>query len=71
MLQLEPNVLLRGGPVEVPEQKRTCYVGDVEQPVKVSLGNAYEHFLPTRETVEHEGATLTVYEWSRRTYVAE
>ncbi len=67
----KPNVILRGGPVQVARDKRVRYVVDIESPVKLPVGNAYEHFRPTPETVEHEGVSLRVFEWSRRTYVAE
>ena len=66
-----PNVLLRGGPAWLTEDERTCYTVDVEKELKVPTGNAYEHFRPTSETVEHAGARLHVFEWHCRTYVAE
>ncbi|MER6188152.1 DUF5988 family protein [Streptomyces sp. NPDC001652] len=66
-----PNVLLRGGPAFLPEEERTRYVGDVDSKLKLLFGNAYEHFQPTGETVDHEGVRLRVFEWSLRTYVAE
>ncbi|MFE7383371.1 DUF5988 family protein [Streptomyces zhihengii] len=66
-----PNVVLRGGPAWLPDEERTRYATDVEAHLKVLFGNAYEHFLPTAESVEREGVRLRVFEWSRRTYVAE
>ncbi|BAG22909.1 DUF5988 family protein [Streptomyces griseus] len=66
-----PNIVLRGGPAWLPDEQRTRYATDVEGNLKVLFGNAYEHFLPTAETVEQEGVRLRVFEWSRRTYVAE
>ncbi|GAB2926551.1 DUF5988 family protein [Streptomyces mayteni] len=66
-----PNVLLRGGPVHLPARLRLRHVGDVADTLKLPVGNAYEHFRPTTETVEKDGERLRVFEWVRRTYVAE
>ncbi|MGP3969017.1 DUF5988 family protein [Streptomyces sp. 6N223] len=66
-----PNAILRGGPIEVPDQTSMRYVDDIESILKLPIGNAYEHFRPTGEVLEHEGRNLRVFEWIRRTYVAE
>lgn len=66
-----PNVILLGGPPQVGDTERMQYVADVETTLKLPLGNAYEHFEPTPETTEHQGRLLRVFQWSRRTYVAE
>jgi hypothetical protein len=71
MIHRAPNVILRGGPVQVTEAHRLRHVTDIETTLKIPLGHAYEHFRPTPETVEHEKGWLRVFEWTRRTYVAE
>ncbi|RBM18543.1 DUF5988 family protein [Streptomyces sp. PT12] len=67
----EPNVILRGGPLERADPQRLRHVRDTEMTLKIPVGNAYEHFHPTPETVLHDGSELRVFEWARRTYVAE
>lgn len=68
----EPNnAMLRGGPTHVPTQVRVCRVDDVESTLKLSVGNGYDHFVPTPEIVEQDGCRLRVFEWTRRTYIAE
>ncbi|MFJ5265004.1 DUF5988 family protein [Streptomyces sp. NPDC088387] len=71
MTDHEPNIILRGGPDWLPEEERTRFESDLGEKLKVLIGNAYEHFVPTGETVEREGVRLRVFLWSRRTYVAE
>ncbi|SFD47060.1 DUF5988 family protein [Streptomyces aidingensis] len=66
-----PNVLLRGGPAGPAGPPRVHRVTDVRTTCKLPSGNAYEHYEPTAETVEHEGRLLRVFQWSRRTYMAE
>jgi hypothetical protein len=66
-----PNVILRGGPMRPADQSSTRYVDDTESTLKLLVGNAYEHFQPTGQVVEHQGLNLRVFEWIRRTYVAE
>ncbi|MGY0063236.1 DUF5988 family protein [Streptomyces sp. LZ34] len=65
-----PNVILRGGPTELADP-HTRYVDDPESTLKLLVGNAYEHFHPTGQFVEHHGRHLRVLEWIRRTYIAE
>ncbi|MFE0178422.1 DUF5988 family protein [Streptomyces sp. NPDC059002] len=66
-----PNVLLRGGSV-VPHEERVRYVADTTEKFKLFLGNRYEHFEPTESRHAHDdGGELHVFEWVRRTYVAE
>ncbi|WP_062218083.1 DUF5988 family protein [Streptomyces sp. NBRC 109706] len=67
----KPNVILRGGPVQITGRSQLRYHPNVDETIKISVGNAYEHYLPTPETVEHDGSRLTVFEWTRRTYIAE
>ncbi|WP_165985272.1 DUF5988 family protein [Streptomyces sp. YIM 98790] len=66
-----PNVLLRGGPDRLHGVPRVHRADDSGATLKLACGNAYEHFEPTSETVEHEGHLLRVFRWSRRTYMAE
>ncbi|UED87408.1 DUF5988 family protein [Streptomyces profundus] len=66
-----PNVFLRGGPLDAAAPQRLLHVPDTRRTLKIPVGHAYEHFQPTSETVEREGNSLQVFEWSRRTYVAE
>ncbi|MEU1787510.1 DUF5988 family protein [Streptomyces sparsogenes] len=66
-----PNVILRGGPMQVADQSCTRYVDDTDSTLKLLVGNAYEHFQPTGQVVEHHGRHLRVFEWIRRTYIAE
>ncbi len=71
MAPCEPNVILRGGPVQVTGENGMRYHANVNEKIKISVGNAYEHYLPTPETTEHGGVRLRVFQWSRRTYIAE
>jgi len=66
-----PNVVLRGGPERFAHPSDTRYVDDLGSTLKLFVGNAYEHFAPTEEFMEREGRNLRVFEWIRRTYVAE
>ncbi|GKQ41830.1 DUF5988 family protein [Streptomyces sp. A012304] len=71
MPTVAPNVFLRGGPAWLPEEERTRHAADVQDNLKLLIGNAYEHFEPTAETEERDGVRLRVFEWTRRTYLAE
>ncbi|WP_354639859.1 DUF5988 family protein [Kitasatospora camelliae] len=72
MPQSQPNVILRGGSVQlVPDEQRTRHVCDPSQPLKLAVANRYEHFEPTKDTVSRGGLELKVMEWVGRTYVAE
>jgi hypothetical protein len=66
-----PNVILRGGPEQFAPPSHTRYVDDTATKLKLFVGNAWEHYEPTEEFMEHDGRNLRVFEWSRRTYVAE
>jgi hypothetical protein len=66
-----PNVILRGGPMRLEDRSCMRYVDDIESTLKLHIGHAYEHFRPTGEFLEHQGQHLRVFEWIRRTYVAE
>ncbi|MFH8369282.1 DUF5988 family protein [Streptomyces sp. NPDC018031] len=71
MTTTPPNALLRGGPVHLADEERTQHVTEEQSYLKLLMGNAYEHFRATQETVTWRGSTLRVFDWERRTYVAE
>jgi hypothetical protein len=71
MLTPAPNAILHGGPEHLADDSRTRYIDDIESTLKLPIGNAYDHFVPTGKFMEHEGKNLRIFEWSRRTYVAE
>ncbi|GAA1961071.1 DUF5988 family protein [Amycolatopsis minnesotensis] len=67
-----PNAVLHGGPEHrMTGLGRVRHVTDPDDQVKIESGGCYEHFKPTGEQVDHEGATLRVFSWTHRTYVAE
>ncbi len=67
----EANVILRGGPSSIGWHERVRFVGNIQDKVKVFLGNRYEHFEPTAKTEHYLGLNLLVYRWTGSTYVAE
>lgn len=71
MSAFAPNAILRGGPTQLTDQSCARYVHDTDSTLKLLVGNAYEHFRPTARFEEHQGQHLRVFEWIRRTYVAE
>lgn len=67
-----PNAILQGGPESrIPTAARIRHVSECDGPVKVLVGDCYEHFAPTPDRVVHDGSELKVYSWAHRTYVAE
>jgi hypothetical protein len=69
-----PNITLRGGPVEATLQLPhlpVCHIEDRTDTYKLFMGNRYEHFVPTTETVSFGGEDLQVFVWAGRTFVAE
>jgi hypothetical protein len=67
-----PNAILRGGGPLVPDGERIRHVTNTADTFKLFLGNCYEHYEPTDACHEHDdGRELQVFEWVRRTYVAE
>jgi hypothetical protein len=66
-----PNVILEGGPAQLPDDERIRYVADTGEKVKLPRGHRYDHFEPTTRTFPHAGQDLRVYVWSGSTYVAE
>lgn len=68
----QPNVLLTGGEdAGIPEPLRLHHTARPDGPVKLFLGNRYEHFEPTADVRYLDGRALRVHIWTRRTYVAE
>ncbi len=65
------NVLLEGGPADLPEQARRVHVADLGQELKLPHRGGYERFRPTGEYREVEGRRLAVFRWSDRTRIAE
>ncbi|MFD7919469.1 DUF5988 family protein [Streptomyces sp. NPDC059740] len=71
-IEAKPDAVLVGAtPTSLPEHERIRCVGDLHLPLKIFCGNRYEHFVPTRDTVDHPTGVLRVFEWSHTTYVAE
>ncbi|RSM84797.1 hypothetical protein DMH04_20205 [Kibdelosporangium aridum] len=67
-----PNAFLRGGPDHrLAHAGRIRYAESTTTPVKVLVGECYEHFQPTSEFTELDGRQLRVFSWSHRTFVAE
>jgi hypothetical protein len=67
-----PNAVLAGGPLhQLPEEARLCFVTDTDDQFKLSLGNRYEHYTRSPETIQHALGVLRVYRWTRSTFVAE
>ncbi|WP_408629913.1 DUF5988 family protein [Amycolatopsis aidingensis] len=67
----EPNALLVGGPSTLPDTERLRCVPNNDDPVKIELGNRYEHFVPTSEITTSGEWTVQVFTWICRTYAAE
>jgi Family of unknown function (DUF5988) len=63
-------VLLRGGPDDLPKVWEVPS-GGIEDPVKIPLGNGFEHFDFAREYADFEGRPTPVYTWVYRTAIAE
>ncbi|AXK32415.1 hypothetical protein DVA86_06875 [Streptomyces armeniacus] len=66
-----PNALLTGGPSALERAQRLLHVADLNDRVKILMGNRYEHFAPTGKTVDTEQGKVHVFEWSYRTRIAE
>ncbi|MEJ3750557.1 DUF5988 family protein [Actinomycetes bacterium KLBMP 9797] len=72
MTTVEPNAVLRGGPMpQLDDGQRLCCVDATDTVLKLPRGGYYDHFRVTPERVRHDGRELRVFEWSHRTYVAE
>ncbi|OLE20271.1 MAG: hypothetical protein AUG49_25575 [Catenulispora sp. 13_1_20CM_3_70_7] len=67
----EPNVILTGGSDWSSPEDRIRFVPPSQEKVKVYLGNRYEHYEPTPETIDYHGRRLRIFAWSGTTTVAE
>ena len=66
------DVVLEGGPADIPEAERLRTVNVEESKVKLSHCGGYEHFDRTGEQRSGGDGTLrTVYRWVMRTKIAE
>lgn len=61
------DVILVGGPVDIPRESRLCRVEPSDDKVKLGHGSGYEHFERTDDTE----AERRVFRWTTRTYIAE
>ncbi|MCA2217189.1 DUF5988 family protein [Jidongwangia harbinensis] len=69
-----PNVFLRGGDPQaaIADEQRLRYLPDSSTTtVKILCGNRYEHFEASPDTTLVDDRELRVFDWARRTYVAE
>ncbi|HXR69794.1 DUF5988 family protein [Actinocrinis sp.] len=67
-----PNAFLRGIPVSLLiDGARERRVDEVDENLKLFMGNRHEHFRPLAETVTIGGRELRVFEWTHSTFVAE
>jgi hypothetical protein len=67
----EPNVILIGADWAERSLRRVRFARDLHAPLKLQVGNRYEHFQPTAERVTVNGRELHVFEWTTFTAVAE
>jgi uncharacterized protein DUF5988 len=65
------DVVLTGGPVDLPDTHRRRRAVDADYEIKVPHLGGYEHFERTEETAEATGSTLRIYRWTMRTLIAE
>ena len=66
-----PNVILVGADWAERSLRRVRFARDLHAPLKLQVGNRYEHFHPTAQRVTVDGHELHVFEWSTFTAVAE
>ena len=65
------DVVLEGGPMDLPDLLRRQRVDPVEYDIKVHHRGGYEHFVRTTEWSYRHGTPRIVYRWSFRTRIAE
>ncbi|MFJ6631348.1 DUF5988 family protein [Streptomyces sp. NPDC091376] len=63
-------VLLQGGPDDLP-QVWPMPPGGCTEPIKIPRRNAYERFEFAHTYRTLHGESMPVYQWVRRTYIAE
>lgn len=67
-----PNAFLRGIPISLLiDGARERRVDEIDETLKLFMGNRHEHFRPLAETVTIGGRELRVFEWTHSTFVAE
>ncbi len=67
-----PNAFLRGIPTSLLiDGARERRVDEIDENLKLFMGNRHEHFRPLAETVTIGGRELRVFEWTHSTFVAE
>ncbi|MFC8850476.1 MULTISPECIES: DUF5988 family protein [unclassified Micromonospora] len=63
------DVVLEGGPTNLPTELRSHRVSPVERKIKVRHYGGYEHF--ERDSAGADGEAPVVYRWTGRTRIAE
>ncbi|WP_245787162.1 DUF5988 family protein [Amycolatopsis saalfeldensis] len=64
------RIVLTGGPDRL-QDGWVEEVDSLDDKVKISFASGYEHFSPTGEVTEVDGAVLPVFHWCARTEIAE
>jgi tRNA splicing ligase len=65
------DVVLEGGPTDLPVEARTCQVDRDEQKVKVQYYGGYEHFERVEDSNVATANGMTIFRWTGRTRIAE
>ncbi|MDG4785104.1 DUF5988 family protein [Micromonospora sp. WMMD1102] len=65
------DVILIGGPSDLPEARRNCRVEGGTAKVKIGHLGGHEHFERTEERLSSSTGLARVYRWCMRTRVAE
>lgn len=65
------KVILSGGPLDFPEQDREQFVAGITEKIKHRWGAGYEHFVHDGEFTTVGGEEVAVFQWERRTAIAE
>lgn len=65
------EVLLEGGPHDLPETHRRRRANGTADTIKVPHLGGYEHFERTGEVTAAPGTPCRVYRWTARTLIAE
>jgi hypothetical protein len=61
--------VLRGGPDDIPDQRRICRTPADNDKIKLVHRGGYEHF--EREVTERAEPDAVVFRWTTRTRIAE
>jgi hypothetical protein len=65
------DVVLEGGPADLPATARTRRAGADEYSIKVPHRGGYEHFERVPDTSAADRFAAVVYRWTARTRIAE